>query len=159
MLGVDASAAAAAVKKQFWRTSLLVHPDKCAHERAGDAFDAVKKAAQVLQDAAARGAVDAGRAAVDDEELNRKVMAELEQERKWRILQGRATAQDLECATCQPCLKAIMQSSGQTFGTAYIYSAARRHLMPWLCESAVDTSVVLAGARSSPRAQPCGTVG
>lgn len=98
MLDVAPTASAAAIKKQFWRVSLLVHPDKCAHARAGDAFNAVKKAAQVLQDVQARSEIDASAAAAEDEALSRQVMEELEQERKWRVLQGRATAQDLECA-------------------------------------------------------------
>lgn len=39
----------AAVKKTFWRLSLLIHPDKCRHPRANDVFQAVTKAAEALQ--------------------------------------------------------------------------------------------------------------
>ena len=39
----------AAVKKAFRRLSLLIHPDKCQHPRANDAFQAVTKAAEALQ--------------------------------------------------------------------------------------------------------------
>ncbi len=39
----------AAVKKTYWRLSLLIHPDKCGHPCANDAFQAVTKAAEALQ--------------------------------------------------------------------------------------------------------------
>jgi hypothetical protein len=32
------------VKKAFWKLSLMVHPDKCDHPQAAEAFDLVKKA-------------------------------------------------------------------------------------------------------------------
>jgi curved DNA-binding protein CbpA len=97
VLGLEQDAASAAIKKHFWRVSLLIHPDKCAHARAGEAFDAVKKAAQTLQDSERRGAVDARRASAEEDALNRRFAAELERERQWRVLQGRATADDLKC--------------------------------------------------------------
>ena len=37
------------VKKRYWRLSLLIHPDKCDHPRANDAFQAVTGAAKELQ--------------------------------------------------------------------------------------------------------------
>jgi hypothetical protein len=37
------------VKKRYWRLSLLIHPDKCSHPRAHDAFQAVTAAAKELQ--------------------------------------------------------------------------------------------------------------
>ena len=46
----------AAVKKTFWRLSLLIHPDKCRHPRANDVFQAVTKAAEALQVCAADSA-------------------------------------------------------------------------------------------------------
>lgn len=49
ILGVDADAKAADIKKRYWRLSLLIHPDKCPHLRANDAFQAVSKAAKDLQ--------------------------------------------------------------------------------------------------------------
>jgi hypothetical protein len=42
-------------KKQYWRLSLLIHPDKCDHPRAHDAFQAVAKAAKELQVGGAAG--------------------------------------------------------------------------------------------------------
>ncbi len=44
-----AAAAAGDVKKRYWRLSLLIHPDKCEHPQAHDAFQAVSRAAKELQ--------------------------------------------------------------------------------------------------------------
>lgn len=49
VLGVEPSAASGEIKKRYWRLSLLIHPDKCAHPRANDAFQAVSKASKDLQ--------------------------------------------------------------------------------------------------------------
>jgi hypothetical protein len=38
------------IKQRYRRISALVHPDKCAHARASDAFQEVKKAYDALQD-------------------------------------------------------------------------------------------------------------
>lgn len=49
LLGVDPTASAGEIKKRFWKLSLLVHPDKCRHSRAKDAFDVVSRTAKSLQ--------------------------------------------------------------------------------------------------------------
>lgn len=49
IMGVKPDAKASEVKKRYWRLSLLIHPDKCDHPRANDAFNAVNKAAKDLQ--------------------------------------------------------------------------------------------------------------
>lgn len=49
LLGIAPEASAAEVKKRYWRLSLLIHPDKCGHARANDAFQAVSAAAKALQ--------------------------------------------------------------------------------------------------------------
>ena len=49
VLGVKLEATPAEVKKRYWRLSLLIHPDKCGHARAHDAFQAVSRAAHDLQ--------------------------------------------------------------------------------------------------------------
>ena len=49
LLGVDPTASAGEIKKRFWKLSLLVHPDKCSHPRAKDAFDVVSRTAKSLQ--------------------------------------------------------------------------------------------------------------
>lgn len=54
VLGVDTSTPSAEVKKRYMRLSLLIHPDKCKHKDAHEAFQAVAKAAKTLQDSSAR---------------------------------------------------------------------------------------------------------
>ena len=49
VLGVPHDAAAGAVKKRYWRLSLMIHPDKCRHPRAAEAFQAAAVAAKMLQ--------------------------------------------------------------------------------------------------------------
>jgi len=49
VLGVEPSATSGEIKKRYWRLSLLIHPDKCAHPRANDAFQAVSKVSKELQ--------------------------------------------------------------------------------------------------------------
>lgn len=44
IFGVSESAPTGEVKKRFWKLSLMVHPDKCTHKLAKDAFDILKKA-------------------------------------------------------------------------------------------------------------------
>ena len=49
VLGVEPAATSGEIKKRYWRLSLLIHPDKCAHPRANDAFQAVSKVSKDLQ--------------------------------------------------------------------------------------------------------------
>jgi curved DNA-binding protein CbpA len=96
VLGAAPSDPGPAIKKRYWRLSLLIHPDKCAHEQAATAFQAVAAAAAELQDAAARAAVDERR---EEAALRRAAAAHAAQEeraRQWRVARGEATPQDLE---------------------------------------------------------------
>ena len=49
VLGVKPTATSGEIKKRYWRLSLLIHPDKCSHARANDAFQAVSKVSKDLQ--------------------------------------------------------------------------------------------------------------
>lgn len=49
VLGVEPTATSGEIKKRYWRLSLLIHPDKCGHPRANDAFQAVSKVSKDLQ--------------------------------------------------------------------------------------------------------------
>ncbi|KAF6266611.1 hypothetical protein COO60DRAFT_1456472 [Scenedesmus sp. NREL 46B-D3] len=62
VLGVESTADSASIRKSYWRLSLLVHPDKCSHPAAQEVFQAVSKAAQLLQDTQQRAAHDAAQA-------------------------------------------------------------------------------------------------
>ncbi|DBB10067.1 TPA: hypothetical protein ACH3X3_001657 [Trebouxia sp. C0006] len=95
VLGVEPSATSGEIKKRYWRLSLLIHPDKCAHPRANDAFQAVSKMSKELQDVSKRKAIDDAR---EDARLF-KIASELaddeERKRQWRVARGEATAEDL----------------------------------------------------------------
>lgn len=57
-LGVRFDADDAAVQRAFRKASLLVHPDKCAHPRAADAFDMLGAAVAHLRDGERRAELD-----------------------------------------------------------------------------------------------------
>ena len=40
----------AEIKKKFKQLSILIHPDKCSHERASDAFHVLEQAYKTLMD-------------------------------------------------------------------------------------------------------------
>lgn len=50
ILDVGPEAGEAEIKKKFRMISILVHPDKCKHERAADAFHALEQAYKTLMD-------------------------------------------------------------------------------------------------------------
>lgn len=95
VLGVEATADAASIRKSYWRVSLLVHPDKCSHPAAQEAFQAVSKAAQLLQDTQQRAAHDAAQA---DAALRQRAVAAAaaaEREVAWRKARGEAVPAEL----------------------------------------------------------------
>ena len=50
ILGVGAEASEEEIKKRFRMLSILVHPDKCRHEKAADAFHLLEQAYKQLMD-------------------------------------------------------------------------------------------------------------
>ncbi|KAG2444929.1 hypothetical protein HXX76_001665 [Chlamydomonas incerta] len=88
VLDVAAAAAPGEVKKRYMRLSLLIHPDKCAHAMAHEAFQAVATAAKVLQDSALRGALDERRADLELRKRAEAAAAVQERERQWRVARG-----------------------------------------------------------------------
>ncbi|PPQ99148.1 hypothetical protein CVT24_009338 [Panaeolus cyanescens] len=59
VLDLDESCTAEEVKKKYRQISLFIHPDKCPHERAPEAFDILKKAESELSDEKKREELDA----------------------------------------------------------------------------------------------------
>lgn len=47
-LGINFDATSEDVKRHYRKVSLLVHPDKCSHPRASDAFDILGQAQKAL---------------------------------------------------------------------------------------------------------------
>ena len=88
ILGVSPEDSASFIKKKYWKLSLMVHPDKCNHEDAKDAFDAIKKAHAALSDETQRAEVDAKRNEAKDREEFEKWLGEERQKAAWRRLKG-----------------------------------------------------------------------
>ncbi|KIY43986.1 DnaJ-domain-containing protein [Fistulina hepatica ATCC 64428] len=59
ILDISESCTADDIKKRYRQLSLFIHPDKCPHPRAPEAFDIVKKAESELSDKAKREELDA----------------------------------------------------------------------------------------------------
>ncbi|KAK0469711.1 chaperone regulator [Desarmillaria tabescens] len=59
ILDLDESATPDDIKKRYRQLSLFIHPDKCSHQRAPEAFDILKKAESELSDKAKREELDA----------------------------------------------------------------------------------------------------
>uniref|UniRef100_A0A7S0N3K3 J domain-containing protein n=1 Tax=Pyramimonas obovata TaxID=1411642 RepID=A0A7S0N3K3_9CHLO len=88
VLGVEPDTDKATIKKAYWRLSLRVHPDKCAHARAKEAFDMLNKAHKQLADPVERAALDNAR---EQEEIKRVAMQMAAEERQaalWRRSRG-----------------------------------------------------------------------
>ena len=51
ILEIGHEASEAEIKKKYRMLSILVHPDKCKHERAADAFHTLEQAYKTLMDA------------------------------------------------------------------------------------------------------------
>lgn len=84
LLGLPPSAAPKEAARRYRQLSLQVHPDRCRHPRAHEAFDGLKRAAQALADVDARALLDQQRE--EEEEMVREVTRREEEERrgKWR---------------------------------------------------------------------------
>jgi curved DNA-binding protein CbpA len=96
VLALQPGASAGEVKKAYWRLSLLIHPDKCSHPRAAEAFAALAKARDELADGSARAALDARRAeAALRAEFNAELAGKV-QAAQWRRTRGLAPLPDDE---------------------------------------------------------------
>lgn len=82
LLGLPPSATPKEAAKRYRQLSLRVHPDRCRHPQAHEAFDALKRAAQALEDADARASLDQQRE--EEDELVREVARKDEEERRQR---------------------------------------------------------------------------
>jgi len=88
LLGLSESASAADVRRAFWRLSLLVHPDKCSHARAADAFAALSAAKEALADEQRRAALgEARREAALRTQFAQQMQADT-QAARWRAARG-----------------------------------------------------------------------
>ncbi|KAF8670788.1 hypothetical protein HU200_050459 [Digitaria exilis] len=88
VLGVNWKMSTDNMKKRYWKLSLLVHPDKCPHPSAQEAFVKLNNAFKDLQDPDKRGAIDEKikkKEEMEQFEIEHKAMREAAE---WRRLQG-----------------------------------------------------------------------
>ncbi|KAI8476395.1 MAG: hypothetical protein J3K34DRAFT_516546 [Monoraphidium minutum] len=111
VLGVQPAAAAGEVRKVYWRLSLLVHPDKCGHAGAAEAFQAVSQAAATLQDAAARKKESRLRRIALD------VAAEHARRIQWAALRGEKLSPEVQAAAAAAAAAAAGPLARETWMT------------------------------------------
>ncbi|PRQ35630.1 putative DnaJ domain-containing protein [Rosa chinensis] len=88
ILGESHYASADNIKKRYWKLSLLVHPDKCSHPQANQAFVKLYKAFKELQDPKKRRALDEK---IELREKQERFVVKLRAMREaamWRKMQG-----------------------------------------------------------------------
>lgn len=94
LLGLRVGATAESLKKRYWKLSLLVHPDKCTHPQAHQAFTALNQAFKDLQDPTKRSIIEQK---IEEKETREEFEAELKAKREaaqWRKLRGESLPGD-----------------------------------------------------------------
>ncbi|PKI62422.1 hypothetical protein CRG98_017228 [Punica granatum] len=76
------------IKKRYWKLSLLVHPDKCSHPEAHQAFVKLNKAFKELQDPEKRKAFDDKIKLKEEQEAFKAELRAMREAAQWRKLQG-----------------------------------------------------------------------
>ncbi|XP_039116406.1 LOW QUALITY PROTEIN: uncharacterized protein LOC120251818 [Dioscorea cayenensis subsp. rotundata] len=76
------------IKKRYWKLSLMVHPDKCSHPQAHQAFVILNQALKDLQDPDKRKAIDEKIKIKEDQEQFEAELKELREAARWRQSQG-----------------------------------------------------------------------
>ncbi|KAF8106692.1 hypothetical protein N665_0135s0035 [Sinapis alba] len=88
VLGVNHNMAADNMKKRYWKLSLLVHPDKCSHPQAQEAFVLLNKAFKELQDPEKRKAMDDKIKLKEEQEAFKAELRSMQEAAQWRKSQG-----------------------------------------------------------------------
>ncbi|ONK79163.1 uncharacterized protein A4U43_C01F3570 [Asparagus officinalis] len=88
ILGVNWKMSSDNIKKRYWKLSLLVHPDKCSHPQAQQAFVKLNQAFKDLQDSTKREAIDEKIKLKEEQEKFKIELQELREAAQWRRLQG-----------------------------------------------------------------------
>ncbi|MCO5597957.1 hypothetical protein L7F22_052045 [Adiantum nelumboides] len=94
LMALRVGASADLMKKRYWKLSLLVHPDKCTHPRAHEAFTALNQAFKDLQDPIKRTKIDQQ---IQEKETREEFEAELKAKREaaeWRKIRGESLPGD-----------------------------------------------------------------
>ncbi|XP_010415069.1 PREDICTED: transcriptional regulator ATRX homolog [Camelina sativa] len=96
VLGVNHNMAADNMKKRYWKLSLLVHPDKCSHPQAQEAFILLNKAFKELQDPEKRKAMDDKIKLKEEQEAFKAELRSMQEAAQWRRSQGISMEGDAE---------------------------------------------------------------
>lgn len=88
VVGVNHKMSIDNIKKRYWKLSLLVHPDKCSHPEAHQAFVILNKAFKELQDPDKRKVIDEKIRLKEEQEEFQAELKVLREAAQWRRLQG-----------------------------------------------------------------------
>ncbi|KAK2457781.1 hypothetical protein P8452_04524 [Trifolium repens] len=88
VLGVNHNMSDVNIKKRYWKMSLLVHPDKCSHPQAHQAFIKLNKAFKELQDPEKRKAMDDKIKLKQEQEDFKAELKVMREAALWRRSQG-----------------------------------------------------------------------
>lgn len=88
VLGVNWKMSSDNIKKRYWKLSLMVHPDKCSHPQAHQAFVKLNQAFKDLKDPTKRNAIDEKIKVKEEQEAFKIELKELREAAKWRKTQG-----------------------------------------------------------------------
>ncbi|KAK3037061.1 hypothetical protein RJ639_031778 [Escallonia herrerae] len=88
VLGVNRNMSEDNMKKRYWKLSLMVHPDKCPHPQANQAFIKMNKAYKDLRDPYKRKIMDEKIIRKEEEEKFKVELKEMREAAHWRRLQG-----------------------------------------------------------------------
>ncbi|KAH9625706.1 hypothetical protein KSS87_004113 [Heliosperma pusillum] len=88
IVGVNHKMVAENLKKRYWKLSLMVHPDKCSHPQANQAFIKLNKAFKDLQDPDKRKVLDDKIKKKEEEEEMRVELRSMREAAQWRRSQG-----------------------------------------------------------------------
>ncbi|XP_057532601.1 uncharacterized protein LOC130810520 [Amaranthus tricolor] len=88
IVGVNHKMPAENIKKRYWKLSLMVHPDKCSHPQAHQAFIKLNKAFKDLQDPDKRKALDDNIKKKEEEEEMKAELKSMREAALWRRSQG-----------------------------------------------------------------------
>ncbi|XVF73960.1 hypothetical protein PTKIN_Ptkin13bG0022900 [Pterospermum kingtungense] len=99
VIGANRNMSADNIKKKYWKLSLLVHPDKCPHPQAHQAFIKLNKAFKELQDPEKRKALDEKIKVEEQQEAFKAELRAMREAAQWRRLQGISMEGDDELLT------------------------------------------------------------
>ncbi|KAL8485989.1 hypothetical protein ACS0TY_028048 [Phlomoides rotata] len=88
IVGANNNMTAENIKKRYWKLSLMVHPDKCSHPQAHQAFVKLNKAFKDLQDPDKRKVLDDKIKLKEEKEAFQVELKAMREAAQWRRLQG-----------------------------------------------------------------------